>query len=120
MESRFNVFDCVSANIHFLDTFWLKSVFIKNHVLIKSKIPSSPFVLVITARNSSCRKVMFLHLSVSHSVHGGGVGTDTPLGRPPWQTPLGRHTLLGRPLLRDGHCSRRYASYWNAFLLVTV
>ena len=27
----------------------------------------------ITARNSSCGKVMFLHLSVSHSVHKGGV-----------------------------------------------
>ena len=27
--------------------------------------------LVITARKRSCRKVMFLHLAVSHSVHGG-------------------------------------------------
>ena len=36
----------------------------------------------ITVRNSSCGKVMFLHLSVSHSVHGVGVYTswaDTPL-----------------------------------------
>ena len=38
---------------------------------------------------------------------------DTPLGKPSlWQTPppLGRHPPV------DGHCSRRYASYWNAFL----
>ena len=32
-----------------------------------------------------------------------------------WQTLLGRHILLGRHPL---HCSGRYASYWNAFLLV--
>ena len=39
--------------------------------------------------------------------------TDTPPGRQPvWaDTPLGRHPALG-----DGHCSGRYASYWNAFL----
>ena len=38
----------------------------------------------ITVRNSSCGKVMFFHLSVSHSVHGVGVytyGADTPLPR---------------------------------------
>ena len=55
----------------------------------------------------SCGKVKFLH----------------PLaGRPPGQTPLGRHPS-GRqiptpPLHGDGHCSGRYASYWNAFLLL--
>ena len=27
---------------------------------------------IFTIRNSSCGKVMFSHLSVSHSVHGGG------------------------------------------------
>ena len=30
--------------------------------------------LIFTARNRSCGKVMFLHLSASHSVHGGGGG----------------------------------------------
>ena len=79
---------------------------------------------LITIRKRSCRKVMFLHLSVSHSVHRGCVsqhafGADTPppadlpLGRNP--TPLSRHT----PLLPDGHCCGRYASYWNAFLFQT-
>ena len=51
---------------------------------------------------------------------------------PPWQAdtppswadtpdPLaGRHPL-GRHLpSRDGHCSGRYASYWNAFLFYTI
>ena len=61
-----------------------------------------------------------------------------PLGRhPPADTPLGKHPLGRRPradtpptgqtppmqtppaecmLAYDGHCSGRYASYWNAFL----
>ena len=43
---------------------------------------------------------------------------DTPLGRhPSGQTsPLGRHTSRQTLPPRYGHCSRRYASYWNAFL----
>ena len=72
---------------------------------------------------------------VCHSVHGGVClsaswdtdpsgrhptpWADTPLGRPPKQTPPGRHTL-GRPPsppAADGYCSGLYASYWNAFLL---
>ena len=44
----------------------------------------------------SCGKVMFLHVSVI-----------LPTDPPPAQTPLS-----------DGHCSGRYASYWNAFLLI--
>ena len=52
----------------------------------------------ITVRKRSCGKVMFLHLSVSHSVHRGlsasvHSGIHTPMGRhPPWAhtTPLGR------------------------------
>ena len=39
--------------------------------------------LIVTVRKRSCGKVMFLHLSVSHSVHGGGCPSacwDTPLG----------------------------------------
>ena len=51
----------------------------------------------ITVRKRSCGKVMFLHLSVSHSVHGGCIPActgQTPLA----DTPVGRHThILGRP-----------------------
>ena len=54
---------------------------------------------IITARNSSCGKVMFSQARVKNSVHGGC-------------TPPGRH-----PPPRDGHCSGRYTSYWNAFLV---
>ena len=57
-------------------------------------------------------KVLFLHLSVSHSVHGEGVSVsglgrhpltdtpqvDTPLGRPLGQTPLGRNPPGQTPL----------------------
>ena len=58
----------------------------------------------------SCGKVMFLHLSVILST--GGVYPSMHLGRhPPADTPPGRH-----PPPADGYCSRRYASYWNAFL----
>ena len=86
-------------------------------------------------------KVMFLHLSVSHSVHRGEylgryppqAGTPTgqvhPLGRytpcagtppfagtPPWvgTPPLGRYTCHAGIWSTSG----RYASYWNAFLLL--
>ena len=91
------------------------------------------------------RKVMFSQACVKNSVHGGGVSTrhflpgqtrqtppprqadtpqvDTPLGRHPQvDTPLRADTPSGQTLLwtdtppADGHCSRRYASYWNAFL----
>ena len=47
---------------------------------------------------------------------GGEVYTP-PRQTPPWaDVPLGRHHQVDTPR-RDGHCSRRYASYWNAFLL---
>ena len=88
---------------------------------------------IFTVHKRSCRKVTFLHLSVSHSVHGGrctpSLGrqplrdrhplpvqtpprTDTPSGQ---IHPLGRHPWPNTP--PDGHCSGRYASYWNKFLL---
>ena len=71
----------------------------------------------------SCGKVMFLHLSVCHSVHRGrhawgscvvggmrGRGVRMAGGMHVGKGGVGLH---GR---RDGHCSRWYASYWNAFL----
>ena len=44
-----------------------------------------------------------------------------PLGRyPTWQTrPLGRQPPGRHPPQSDGHCSERYASYWNAFLFLS-
>ena len=94
------------------------------------------FLSFITIRKQSCGKVMFLHLSVSHSVHRGvsasvHAGIHTPLGRhppPPSRNPLGRQPpppgqtpAPGQiPHPADGHCSRRYASYWNAFLFIRV
>ena len=91
---------------------------------------------------------MFLHLSVSHSVHGGSTppGKHTPWeahtprkhthipkeAHPPWEAPPGSTHPLGSTLREahpqkhplgmhtssppEGHCSGRYASYWNAFL----
>ena len=90
-------------------------------------------------------KVMFLHLSVSHSVHGGCACSRG--GTCSWGVPaLGSLPAPGGCLLRgrvpapgegvcsggcllqggclvetprDGYCCGRYASYWNAFLFST-
>ena len=50
----------------------------------------------------SCGKVMFLHLSVSHSVHGGGcipacTGADIPPGHTPHQADISQHALGQTP-----------------------
>ena len=53
---------------------------------------------IITVRKRSCGKVMFLHLSVSHSVHGGvgGVCLSACWDTPPWvDTPVGQTPPLG-------------------------
>ena len=84
---------------------------------------------------------MFSLTCVKNSVHGGGglypsmhwaggcisqytlgVGVAEPPGRhPTGRQPSGQilpqaYTPLGRHPTPDGHCSGRYASYWNAFL----
>ena len=74
------------------------------------------FRRLVTVRNVVGQGYVFT--GVCDSVHRGGLSSmhwgDTPRQTPPGQTlPLGRHPP-------DGHCSERYASYWNAFLLVSV
>ena len=71
-------------------------------------------------------KVMFLHLSVSHSVHGGvpgryPPGRYAPLGRytPRQVHPLVRYTPLATVHAGIRSTSGQYASHWNAFLLCT-
>ena len=78
----------------------------------------------------SCGKVIFSQACVKNSVNRGwGVSASVHGGihPPPGQTPPGQTPpSLGRPpwadtpradTLPDGHCSGRYVSYWNAFLL---
>ena len=71
---------------------------------------------IFTVRNSSCKKVMFSQACVKNYVHGrsrDGVYLWVQGG----VHPLGRHTCPWADTpSRDGHCSERYASYWNAFL----
>ena len=71
-------------------------------------------------RNSSCGKAMFLQASVILSMGEGGSGRHPPGRHTPGQThPLGRHPPwadTSPPNPGDGHCSGRYASYWNALL----
>ena len=75
--------------------------------------------LFISARNSSCGKVMFSQACVNNSVHGGvchrNAGIHTPPDRhPPRQThPHPQHYGIRST-------SGRYASYWNAFLLLEI
>ena len=82
-----------------------------NHIIVKLNVGS-----IFTVHNSSCGKVLFLHLSVILFTGGRGVFGQTP-------TPLGRHPLHGQtpprqtiPPPPNGRCSGWYASYWNAFL----
>ena len=60
---------------------------------------------------------MFLHLSVSHSVHRGGE-VYTPWADTPKQTSSPSARLTPRQTPPDGDCKGRYASYWNTFLLL--
>ena len=67
---------------------------------------------------------MFSQACVKNSVHGEGgepPQTDTPTLRqtPPGRHAPGRHLSPGLPP-RNGHCSGRYASYWNAFLFTEI
>ena len=83
------------------------------------KIYTSYIRAIFIVRKRSCRKVMFLHLFVSHSGHFGGVYPSIQWAGGRADIPLGRHppgyTPLDTP--QDGHLSGRYASYCNAFLL---
>ena len=86
------------------------------------------YFVVITVRNEVA-KVMFLHLSVSHSVHRGvclNACWDTTHPLPPLPpTPVlpgTRHPPGPGPSPwdqappADSYCCGWYASYWNAFL----
>ena len=48
--------------------------------------------------------------------------TGIPLGTPAWTHPPGQTTPWADtpPPPGDGHCSRRYASYWNAILFIEI
>ena len=112
----------------------LHVIFFLNHPSFKAKNSCVPNWVhkrcIFTGRNEVVAKVMFLQVSVIHSVHRGGSPENSPLagrtppphlvGRtPPWQ---GEPPPAGRtpPPEADSSIrstSGRYASYWNAFLL---
>ena len=74
------------------------------------------FSFIFTGRNEVVAKVIFLHLSVILFTGGGSASMHAGIPTPP----LGP----GRPPPREADSrirstSGRYASYWNAFLLVT-
>ena len=53
--------------------------------------------LIITVRNSSCGRVMFLHLSVILFTEGGVVYTPAWADTPPWADNPSLGSALGRP-----------------------
>ena len=85
-------------------------------------IPERP--RMFTVRNEVA-KVMFLQTCVCpHGVVCLSACWDTPPQEqtPPSgaDTPPPEHTPPGADPPRDGHCCGRYASYWNAFLLLLL
>ena len=81
------------------------------------------FLCIVTVCNVVTVRLYF-HKHLSFCPRGGGVsqhalghtplpGQTPPLGRDPGRHPPGRHTHIPSAY---GHCSGRYASYWNAFL----
>ena len=88
-------------------SFWTYWSITRRHfkcIEVLAWFPLCKHIQIFTVHKRSCGKVMFLHLPVSQSVHGGVVclstcwdthppWADIPLGRhPPGQTPsLGRH-----------------------------
>ena len=105
-----------------------------NSLFINTLLPPVNGVaqVIFTVRKRNCGKVMFLHLSVSHSVHGGCAcrsacwdtqpprAEDAPgQASPPEQAPpLDRHSLPLRP--HPSSCCGRYSSYWNPILFLVV
>ena len=101
------------------------------HILFAVYFVSGVLIYYAIVRNE-VEKVMFLHLSVSHSVHRGGsasVNATIPPPPHPGADPTGtRHPPGARhpPGTRyppqyqapppDGYRCGRYASYWNGFL----
>ena len=87
----------------------------------------------VTVHNSSCRQVMFLHLSVIPFM-GWGVHGRWHVWHGGWHTWQRGHVwqracmarvacVVGGAYVhgrRDGHCSGRYAPCCNAFLLLSV
>ena len=80
---------------------------IKTRMLISSVTPMNHYYRLLR----SCRKVMLSKASVI--LFTGGVCVWQT---PPWaDTPYPVHAGIHPP---SGHCSRWYASHWNAFLLI--
>ena len=66
----------------------------------------------------SCGKVIFSQVCVKNSVQGVSASVHARRYTPHGQTSLRRHPPGQIP--PNGHCSRRYASYWNAFWLFKI
>ena len=77
----------------------------------------TPLIYIFTARKRSYGKVMFLQVSVILLTGGWGVGIPSCLASPRMENPA-PPPGMEKPPLRRSMCGR-YASYWNAFLLLS-
>ena len=98
------------------------------------KFPKTHIAINFYRSQTKFAKVMFLHLSVCHSVHRGCLpqcmlGYTPPGADTPWSKQLSPGANTPPP--RSSHppssacweirpTSGRYASYWNAYLLFKV
>ena len=80
----------------FFSTLYYCCLFRENlHTSVKAQWP----IITVTLRQG------YVFIGVCDSVHGGGGVSQHALGHTPPP---------------DGHCSGRYASYWNGFLLTLI
>ena len=94
----------------------------KNHVLPKRSTMLKSISCSYNFCFVSCGKVMFSSVCQEFCLGCGVPASGSGGVHPPGETPhtLGRHPQGKHPLPRDGHCSGRYASYWNAFLFLSI
>ena len=120
-------------NLKYLRSLQLQVIIFLIMLVMRKRIAMvrQPF----TVRNSSCGKVMFSQASVILPQGGGGAcggggmrGWGSCFGA--WQGICVARGMCGRSVcmagghawqrgmhgMIDGHCSGRYASYWNPFL----
>ena len=92
----------VSSNrlLHYILQTTVASFRLKEKILSNRLVYSIIKQLAYYRSQRSCGKVMFLHLSVCHSVHRGWGVSATPRADIPGQTPP-RQTPLGRPPWAD-------------------
>ena len=104
----------VDGSIKQWKQYFFQAMVLRQQILHQTEASISVENRIITVRNSSCGKVMFSQASVILST-GVCAWQGGMRGRGGWVH--GRDRGGGMRARRDGHCSGRNTSNWNAFLL---